>query len=57
MDLYAERNIVERFFCKIKKFRRVATRYDKLSRNFLSSIYLTVIRYFLKGKNLIESTP
>ena len=41
----------------VKECRRVATRYDKLSRNFLSSIYLTVIRYFLKGKNLIESTP
>ena len=33
--LYKERNAVERFFSKIKHFRRVATRYDKLARNYL----------------------
>jgi transposase len=34
--LYKERNLVERFFNKIKQFRRLATRYEKTSRNFLA---------------------
>ncbi|PIE09650.1 MAG: IS5/IS1182 family transposase [Rhodobacterales bacterium] len=33
--LYKDRNAVERFFSKIKHFRRIATRYDKLARNYL----------------------
>ena len=33
--LYRQRNLIERFFSKIKHFRRVATRFDKLARNFL----------------------
>jgi len=32
--LYKGRNLVERFFCRIKHFRRVATRYDKLDRRY-----------------------
>src|SRR5712672_1451668 len=35
--LYRERNLIERFFNKIKQFRAIATRYDKLARNFLAS--------------------
>jgi transposase len=31
IDLYKERNIIERFFNKLKEFRRVATRYDSCS--------------------------
>jgi putative transposase len=38
--LYRERNLVERFFNKIKHFRAVATRYDKLARNFLAGVHL-----------------
>lgn len=34
--LYREHNLIERFFSKLKHFRRVATRYDKLAANFLS---------------------
>ncbi|MEM5389529.1 transposase [Paraburkholderia phymatum] len=34
--LYRTRNIVERFFNRIKHFRRVATRYDKLAGNYLA---------------------
>lgn len=34
--LYRTRNIVERFFSRIKYFRRVATRYDKLAENYLA---------------------
>jgi transposase len=36
--LYKERNLVERFFNKIKQFRRLATRYEKTSRNFLAML-------------------
>lgn len=39
-DLYKHRNVVERFFNRIKHFRRVATRYEKLARNFLSMFTL-----------------
>ena len=38
--LYCERNLVERFFNKIKHFRAIATRYDKLARNFLAGVHL-----------------
>jgi transposase len=38
--LYCERNLIERFFNKIKHFRAIATRYDKLARNFLAAVQL-----------------
>jgi transposase len=38
--LYCERNLVERFFNKIKHYRAIATRYDKLARNFLAAVQL-----------------
>jgi transposase len=38
--LYCERNLVERFFLKIKHFRRIATRYDQTPRAFLSTLRL-----------------
>jgi transposase len=38
--LYCERNLIERFFNKLKHFRAVATRYDKLARNFLAGVKL-----------------
>jgi transposase len=37
---YCERNLVERFFNKLKHFRAIATRYDKLARNFLAGVQL-----------------
>lgn len=39
--LYKNRNLVERFFCRIKQFRRIATRYDKLAERFASFVALT----------------
>ena len=39
-ERYKNRNRIERFFCRIKQFRRIATRYDKLSRRFASFILL-----------------
>jgi len=38
--LYRNRNLVERFFCRIKQFRRIATRYDKLAQRFASFVAL-----------------
>lgn len=37
---YKNRNLVERFFCRIKQFRRIATRYDKLAERFASFVAL-----------------
>ncbi|WGR97406.1 IS5 family transposase [Bradyrhizobium sp. ISRA443] len=37
---YKRRNLVERMFCRLKDWRRIATRYDKLARNFLSAVNL-----------------
>ena len=37
---YKERNRIERFWCRLKDWRRSATRYDKLARNYLRSAYL-----------------
>ena len=38
--LYKDRNLVERFFNRLKQFRRIATRYEKLTRNFVSMLNL-----------------
>ena len=38
--LYCERNLIERFFNRLKHFRAIATRYDKLARNFLAGAQL-----------------
>ncbi len=38
--LCRERNLVERFFNKLKGFRAIATRYDKLASTFLAAVYL-----------------
>jgi putative transposase len=47
-DLYKERNLVERFFNKLKQFRRVATRYDKLLTNFMGFVKLAAIAIRLR---------
>lgn len=45
---YKERHVVECFFNKLKQFRRIATRYDKLSQSFLSFAYVASIMILLK---------
>ena len=45
--LYKERHLVEKFFLKLKEFRRVAIRYDKLASRFLAFVYLACIRILL----------
>ena len=47
-DLYKLREKVERFFNHLKQFRRIATRYDKLSRTFLAFIHLVIAWIMIK---------
>jgi transposase len=37
---YKQRHHIENAFCRLKDFRRIATRYDRLARNFLASVCL-----------------
>ena len=46
--LYKERNLVERFFNRIKHFRRVATRFEKYAENYLAMIKLASIRIWMR---------
>ena len=46
--LYRDRNLVERFFNKIKYFRRIATRYDKLGSTYFAMVKLAAIRIWLR---------
>jgi transposase len=39
-EAYKDRNVIERCYCRLKDFRRIATRYDKLARNFFSGVCL-----------------
>ena len=39
-ELYKARHLIEKFHCKLKQFRAIATRYDKTARNFLAGIHL-----------------
>ena len=41
--LYRQRHRIENMFGKLKDWRRIATRYDKLARNFLSAAYLVAV--------------
>jgi len=46
-DLYKERHLIENFFCKLKQFRAIATRYDKTARNFLAAVHLAAALIWL----------
>jgi transposase len=52
--LYRARNLVERFFNKIKPCRRIATRYDKLAANYLAFVQLTSIRLWLRVNEFLD---
>ena len=45
--VYKERHLVENFFCKLKRYRRVATRYEKNAANFLGFVLFAAIRVWL----------
>jgi transposase len=46
--LYRNRNAIERMFCRLKDFRRVATRYDRNAENFLAAVCIAAtVSYWL----------
>lgn len=45
--LYRERNLVERFFNRLKQYRALATRYDKLANTFLAAVALVCVLFWL----------
>ncbi len=47
-EQYRRRNVVERTFLRLKQFRRVATRYDKLAQSYLAWATLASIRLWLR---------
>jgi len=47
-ERYKDRNLAERFWHKIKQFRRVATRYEKTARNFLAFVQVAAIMVLLR---------
>lgn len=48
-DIYKDRNKIERFFGRLKaSFRRIATRYEKTSCNFMAMIKLASIRLWIE---------
>lgn len=46
--VYKKRNVIERFFARIKQFRRIATRYDKTANMFQASLLIASIFIWLK---------
>ena len=47
-EAYKGRNVVERCFCRLKDWRRIATRYDKLARNYFSALcFVAMLAYWL----------
>jgi len=46
-ELYEARHLIENFFCKLKQFRAIATRYDKRAINFLAGVYAASILIWL----------
>jgi len=45
--LYQARHLIENFFCWVKQFRAIATRYDKTARNFLAAFNLVAVLCWL----------
>ena len=46
-ELYKARHLIENFFAKLKQYRALATRYDKLKVNFMGAIYLAATAIWL----------
>lgn len=53
-EAYRQRNRVERLFSKLKQFRAVATRYDKLGDVFLTTVRLALV--FIKARSIVNRT-
>ena len=52
--LYCERNLIERFFNKLKNFRAIATRYHKLAKIFLAGVQLACAAILLNKSGIME---
>jgi len=48
-ELYKARHLIENFFAKLKHYRAIATRYDKLANSFLGAIYLAATVIWLNS--------
>ena len=48
-ELYRKRNMIERFFNRLKHFRGIATRYFKTAANFLAAIHLAAARLWIRS--------
>lgn len=48
-EIYRQRNLVERFFNKLKHFRRIATRFEKLARNYLAAVLMAATRLWTRA--------
>ena len=47
-EAYKGRNVIERCYCRLKDFRRIATRYDKLARNYFSCLcFVAAVVYWM----------
>ena len=59
--LYRQRNAIERMFCRLKDFRRIATRYDRLAVNSLAAVCIAaVVSYFTSpdpSTKLVQADP
>ena len=55
-EAYKAGNAIERCFCRLKEFRRIAARCDKLARNFLPAVCFVAVQGPI-GSNPIESEP
>ena len=56
-DRYKDRNLVERFWAKMKVYRRVATRYEKTSRNFLAFVHVAATMILLRQPRYLSTRP
>jgi transposase len=46
-ELYKARHLIENFFCKLRQFRAITTRYDETARNFLAAVHLAAATIWL----------
>ena len=51
--LYRKRNLVERFFNKLKHYRAIATRYDKRPENYLAGVKLASLRIWMRSNESV----
>ena len=56
LTLYRDRNAIERMFGRLKDFQRIATRYDRMAKNFLAVLCLAAtVNYWLGVRSLIPA--